>query len=905
LQLRGLEFNLGARMADSDGNDNWHHLSFSDVLGALGCDDKGLSAEQAAERLERFGPNELPDKPPPPFWLVFIRQFNNPLIYILAAAAVFSIGVGEFTDAGFIGAVMLLNALIGGVQEWRAEKASRALQKLIITRASVVRDGEVLEMAASEVVPGDVVLLESGRRVPADMRLLTSHGLEADESLLTGESLPVAKDPRWEGPENAPPGDRLNMCYAGSVIARGRGRGLVVATGQTTAVGRMALEIASRAAGKPPLLIRLERFTRMIGIAVLAAALLIVLLGVLFQGHSWHEMFVFGVALAVSAIPEGLPVTLTVVLAIATHRMARRGVMVRKLAAVEGLGSCTMIASDKTGTLTANELTVQHLTLPGGRVLRASGIGYSPEGEIHDDGAAVTAESDEALSTLLRAGALCNEGSLHRAGDHWAWHGDPTDVALLALAHKGGLKVAELESRWPLINQIPFEPERQYAATFHEQDGAPLVCVKGAPERVLDMCRWDDATEHARLSAEAAALAEQGFRVLGVAEGEQPGVDERSQPAEPSGLRFLGFVGMIDPLRDGVKQAIQDCRKAGIKVAMVTGDHPVTALAIARQLSMAEARDEVMTGTELEELDDDTLKQRMESTIVFARTNPQQKLRIVEAARQTGHFVAVTGDGVNDAPALRAASIGVAMGRSGTDVAREAAELVISDDNFATIVAGVEEGRIAYDNLRKVICQLVSTGSGEVCLVLLAVGTGNPLPLLPVQVLWLNLVANGIQDKALAFEPGEGDVLERKPRRTDEAIFNRIMIERIALSAAVMGGMGFLLFVWLLDSGVDEDMARNIVLLQFVLFENVHIGNSRSETRSLFTMSPFKNPLLLVCVGGAFLLHLTCLYLPPAQAVLGTAPVGLDIWLIVLAIALVLPAAVELHKLYRRLRPIV
>jgi P-type Ca2+ transporter type 2C len=891
-------------MADTDGIDDWHYRTRDEVFGALDCDDKGLTSVEAAKRLEQHGPNELPHKPPPPFWLVFIRQFHNPLIYILAAAAVFSIAVGEFTDAGFIGAVMLINALIGGVQEWRAERASHGLQKLIVTRAGVVRDGEVVDLPARDLVPGDLVWLESGNRVPADMRLLSGRGLEVDESLLTGESLPVSKDAGWEGDRNATLGDRLNMAYAGSVVARGRGRGLVVATGLDTAVGQLARDITGRAAGRPPLLQRLHRFTRMIGVAVLLVAVVIVLMGVLIQDRSWSDMFMFGVALAVSAIPEGLPVTLTIVLAIATTRMARRGVVVRKLAAVEGLGSCTLIASDKTGTLTANELTVQHVTLVGGKALAVSGVGYTPEGEIHDGGDAITGEDNDALHALLRAGALCNEGGLHRAEDHWAWHGDPTDVALLALAHKGGLKLAELADNFPLINQIPFEPERKYAASFHKQDGDALVCVKGAPERVLDMCDWEASAERDRLADKASELAEQGFRVLGLAEGSQADVSDGSQPAEPSGLRFLGFIGMTDPLRDGVKEAIKACRKAGIKVAMITGDHPVTALAIARQLGMAETSEEVLAGAELEEIDDEALKQRMKKTRVFARTTPQQKLRIVEAAKQTGHFVAVTGDGVNDAPALRAASIGVAMGKSGTDVAREAAELVISDDNFATIVAGVEEGRVAYDNLRKVIFLLVSTGAAEVVLVLLAMSTGSPLPLLPVQVLWLNLVTNGIQDKALAFEPAEGDVLDRKPRSTKEPIFNRIMIERLLLSAVVMGGLGFALFTYLLRDGWEEAAARNVVLLLFVLFENVHIGNARSETRSLFTLNPLKNPWLMVCVGGAFLLHFGCLYFPPAQNVLGTAPVGLETWALLLAIALILPAVMELHKLYRRLRPL-
>ncbi|MBX3459960.1 MAG: HAD-IC family P-type ATPase [Planctomycetes bacterium] len=876
---------------------HWHAMPAPDVLRALDAVDAGLSSAEARDRLSRHGPNELPSKPPPPFWWVFLRQFNSPLIYILAAAAVFSVVIGEHTDAGFIVAVLLLNAIIGSVQEWRAEKASSALQKLIVTRATVVRDGESLELPARELVPGDIVWLESGNRVPADIRLLSAHGLEADESLLTGESLPVSKDAAWIGHDRATLGDRRNMCHAGSVVVRGRGRGAVVATGAKTSVGALALDVTGREAGKPPLLLRMEKFTKFIGIAVLASAALVALLGVLVQNKSWGEMFMAAVALAVSAIPEGLPVTLTIVLAIATSRMARRGVVVRKLAAVEGLGSCTMIASDKTGTLTANELTVKLVMLPDGHELEVAGVGYAPDGAIGGDVA----------PAFIRACVLCNEGTLHRAADGWHWRGDPTDIALLALGHKAGVTRESLEAAHPLINQIPFEPERKYAATFHRDGANTLCCVKGAPERVLDMCTWankgGDAARDAMADA-AAKLAARGFRVLGIADGQSQPVDAVAAPPEPRGLRFLGFVCMIDPLRDGVKDAVAACRKAGITVAMVTGDHPVTALAISRELGMAEHREQVLSGVEVEKLSAEQLQQRIAGTRVFARTSPQQKLAIVNAARAAGHFVAVTGDGVNDAPALRVANIGVAMGKSGTDVAREAAELVISDDNFATIVAGVEEGRVAYDNLRKVIFLLVSCGAAEVVLVLLAVATGYPLPLLPVQLLWLNLVTNGIQDKALALEPREGDVLDRKPKPPHERIFNRLMIERVLLSAVAMGVAGFALFKVLLDGGMDESMARNIVLALFVLFENVHIGNARSETRSLFMISPLKNPWLLAAAAGAFALHFACMYIPFMSNLLGALPLDLETWGMIAAIALGLLAVMELHKLIRRKWPV-
>lgn len=884
----------------------WHAESIEDVLRRVESSPDGLGSSEARRRLEVAGPNELPRARRVPFWWVFLRQFHSPLIYILAAAALFSVVINELTDASFIGVVLLINAIIGSIQEWRAEKANQSLQKLIVTRAAVTRDGETIELPAAELVPGDVVWLESGNRVPADMRLLSAHSLEVDESLLTGESLSVLKDPEWPRVTHATLGDRKNMCFAGSVVARGRGAGLVVETGGRTAVGRLALDLSARGGGKPPLLLRLERFTRLIGVAVLAAAAMVALLGVLLQGKTAGEMFMVAVALAVSAIPEGLPVTLTVVLAIATARMARRGVVVRKLAAVEGLGSCTLVASDKTGTLTCNELTVHVALLPGETEYAVSGAGYSPHGEVRRDDAVVNAGELPALAALTRACMLCNEGSLHRAGEEWHWHGDPTDIALLAFGIKAGCSHEQLELQYPQLNQIPFEAEHKFAATFHRAPGGgSLCCVKGAPERVLDMCSWDAAGGNAareRMADNAAALAARGFRVLAVAEGECLDAAEGGTPPHPLGLRFLGFVGMIDPLREGVKEAVAACGRAGIRVSMVTGDHPVTALAISRELGLAQDRTQVLAGHELEKLPEDELPKRVAVTRVFARTTPQQKLQIVNAARAAGHFVAVTGDGVNDAPALRAANIGVAMGKSGTDVAREAAELVISDDNFATIVAGVEEGRVAFDNLRKVIFLLVSTGAAEVLMVMLAVGSGSPLPLLPVQLLWLNLVTNGIQDKALAFEPREGDVLDRPPRPTTERIFNRIMIERIVVAAGVMGLVGYAAFAWLLHQGWTEPAARNGVLLLFVLFENFHVGNCRSETRSLFVMSPFKNPFLLACVTLAFAVHLVAMYLPAAQKILGTAPLDWQSWLLLLLLSLALPAAMELHKLALRLR---
>lgn len=887
-----------------------HTQPIRDVVSALDAKESGLTSAEAQTRLEEHGPNALPRKPPPRLWQIGLRQFQSPLIYILAIAAAVSLLIGHGVDAAFIVAVLVLNALIGGYQEWKAERSSHALQQLLRIRASVLRDGEVREVDGEDVVPGDIVWLESGNRVPADLRLIQAHGLEIDESLLTGESLAVQKDPAWSGDESTPLADRRNMAYAGSTISRGRAKGVVVATGRSTEVGHLAVDVLSTTGGRPPLLDRMEWFARVVGYAVVAAAVVIGLAGVLFRGYGVSEMFLFGVALAVAAIPEGLPVALTVALAVATSRMARRGLIVRRLAAVEGLGSCTLIASDKTGTLTCNELTVRSIYLADDREYPVTGEGYAPEGGL-EGMTGLQPGTDPALDALARTAVLCNEAELHPRDGDWVWHGDPTDVALLSFGHKLGWNREATLDRYPELTAIPFEPEHRFAATFHGTDASPLVFIKGAPERVLGMCDLDEERREG-YRRQAERMAERGLRVLALAEGTaSDDFDSTEIVPEPERLSFLGFVGMIDPLRSEARDAVVSCQEAGIIVCMVTGDHPVTALAIARDLRLAERADQVVIGSELEGLTAEQLREVVGNTRVFARTSPRQKLDLVEAAQQIGHFVAVTGDGVNDAPALRQANIGVAMGRSGTDVAREAAELVITDDNFATIVGGIEEGRVAYDNVRKVIYLLVSTGAGLVILLGLAVLTGRPataggmsvLPLLPVQLLWLNLVTNGIQDVALAFEPKEGDVLRRSPRPPRQSIFDRLMVERTLVAAIVMAGVGFGAFCWMIEvAGWDEAKSRNTLLLLMVLFQNLHIGNCRSETRSAFLLSPLTSPILLTGTIAAFSVHMLAMHVPFAQRILGVAPVELSTLAVLIGLALSIVLVMELHKWVWRVR---
>jgi Ca2+-transporting ATPase len=885
-----------ARMMDIP----WHTLPIEQVLSEVEVTEAGLTRGEAEARLAAFGPNRLPQQPPPTWWQILFRQFQSPLIYILLAAAVVAVVAGDFKDAGFIAAVLAINALIGGYQEWRAEQSSRALQQLLHIRASVVRDGEVREMDAEEIVPGDVVWLESGNRVPADLRLLSAHGFEVDESLLTGESLAVTKDHTWVGEEHTPVADRSSLAYAASTVVRGRAKGVVVATGTRTVVGQLAVDVMSTAGGKPPLLKRMERFATTISYAVLAAVAVVSALGMIVHGHTLKEMFLFGVALAVSAIPEGLPAALTVALAVATTRMARRNVIVRRLAAVEGLGSCTMIASDKTGTLTCNELTVRDARLADGSALEVRGEGFVPAGEVLLRGDPVQASESEALGALARVAVLCNEADLHRRDGEWVWRGDPTDVALLSFGVKVGVQREALLDRCPQVNEIPFEPEHQFAATFHRVDGGVRAFVKGAPERVLGMCDWSgDESRRSELLAVAESMARHGFRVLALADGPAPvELTPDMPPPQPAGLDFRGLAGMIDPLRPGVREAVQTCGAAGITVCMVTGDHPVTALAISRDLGLASGPEQVVSGADLAGKSPEEMREAIRRGRVFARVAPRQKLDLVEAARAEGHFVAVTGDGVNDAPALRAANIGVAMGKGGTDVAREAAELVISDDNFAAIVAGVEEGRVAYDNVRKVIYLLVSMGAAEVLLIGIAFAAGSvlPLPLWPVQLLWLNLVTNGIQGIALAFEPGEEDILRRKPRPPSEPIFNRLMVERTLVAGVVVALVGAGTLWWMIRAGWSHDSARNALLLLMVLFENFHIGNCRSEFQSALTISPLRSPFLLAGAICAFLLHVAAMHIPLVQNVLRVEPVSVKTWVTVACLALTIVIAMEIHK---------
>jgi Ca2+-transporting ATPase len=868
-----------------------HATPVPEVLSALDSTPRGLATGEASRRLAVHGPNVLPQPQPPGVLRIFLRQFLSPFIYVLLLAVALSVYIRHWSDAVFIAAVLLLNSVIGTVQEHRAERSALALRSLVPATARVVRDD----------------------KVPADVRLVEAAGLLVDESTLTGESQPVHKDAEEELPTDTDLADRRNCAFAGTLVTHGRAEGVVTDTGATTAIGALAGALVEPALTEPPLVTRMRQLTLWVTAAVGVAAAVVATVEVT-RGATVDQALLLAVALAVSAIPEGLPVALTVALAVATARMARRHVIVRHLVAVEALGSCTVIASDKTGTLTVNELTVTTVAVPRVPPCAVSGAGATPDGSV--DVAGDDPRSVRLVERLALTGVLCNEAWLaHRDGD-WVHGGDSADVALLVLGHKVGITQPEALASRPAVAMIPFEPERRFAASLHESPTGLEVAAKGALERVLDMCDRMDTPDGERpldaalLTATAQRLAGEGNRVLALAAGalttdRAGGVPAVLDEDDLHGLCFLGLVGMSDPLRPDARDSVASCRRAGVVVDMVTGDHPDTAAAIARQLGLADDAPTVVTGhglREAEAVGDQDVDDLVGDARVFARIEPQQKLAIVRSLTRRGHVVAMTGDGANDAPALRQAHVGVAMGHAGTDVAREAAELVVTDDRFSSIVAGVEEGRVAYSNVRKVVQLLMATGAGEVVLVLLAVLTGNPLPVLPVQLLWLNLVTNGIQDVALAFEPAEGDELRRPPRRPGEPVFNRLMLERLALISVVMGGIAFALYLYLLGRGWEVEQARNEVVLLLVLAENVLALSARSETRSLFETRLRGNRLLLVGVVGALVVHVAAMHVPALATVLSLGPVPPASWPALLALLTLLLLAVELHKWVARRR---
>ncbi|HBE41317.1 MAG TPA: ATPase [Bacteroidales bacterium] len=891
---------------DSLAREQWHAFPAEEIFSELRTSVNGLKQEEAGERLKFYGENKLPEGKKVTLAQIILHQLLNPLIFILVAAAVASVAIGEGKDAIFIFLVILINSGLGAYQEFNAEKSASGLQKLMKITARVRRDGKEREVPSEDLIPGDIVLLESGMKVPADMRLLEVSGLEIDESFLTGESIAAIKQIGLLQ-ENLGVAERTNMAFAGATVLKGRGLGVVVCTGADTQVGRISQDVTGSASAKPPLVQRMEKFIRQISIFIIVLSVLLAIL-LRVQGMDLTAIFFFVVALAVSAIPEGLPVALTVALSIATKRMAKRNVIVRRLTSVESLGSCTVIASDKTGTLTVNEQTVKVILLPDGTRFSVTGEGYNGDGSVTDvENKEIEVSDLEEISEITRIAVFANEGSLTREGEKWAYHGDAMDVALLGMSYKLGVNPEKWRTELKPIGKIPYESERKFSASFCSRQNSVYICVKGAVETILGFCENMPVQgeikdiDRDKILTDAEELSKKGYRVLAFASGEFLNYEKKEvyENEDIGSLTFNGLVGFIDPLRSEARVSVEQCHGAGIKVIMITGDHPETAGTIARELGIADDNTPMVTGRMLAEAgayDSPAFEKLVASTTVFARVSPAQKLEIVDILIRKGEFVAVTGDGVNDAPALKRANIGVAMG-SGTDVAKEVGSMIVLDDNFSSIIAGVEEGRFAYDNVRKVIYLLISAGAAEIILFLASIFAGLPLPLLAVQLLWLNLVTNGIQDVALAFEGGEPGAMKRPPRKPNEKIFNRLMISQTIAAGATMGFIVLGLWYYLNTCiQMNEVYARNLVLLLMVFMQNFHVFNARSERTSAFRVPLRKNIILVFGVMAAQGIHILSMQIPFMQNILRIKPVTLNEYLYVLTLAIPMILVMEIFK---------
>jgi magnesium-transporting ATPase (P-type) len=891
----------------------WHARSADDALAALRASVHGLSADEAARRLAAHGPNRLAEARPPGVLARLLRQFDNLLLYVLMAAAAVTAMMGHLVDTAVIAAVVLLNAVIGFVQEGKAEKALQAIRHLLAPRALVLRDGQQREIDAAGLVPGDIVLLASGDSLPADVRLLQARNLRVDEAALTGESVPVDKGVAPVAADAAI-GDRCCMGYAGTLVTQGQARAVVVATGAATEIGRIGRMLATVEAGTTPLLRKMEGFGRTLTFVILGLAGLMFAFGVGVRGMGAGEVFMAAVGLAVAAIPEGLPAIMTIALAIGVQRMAQRHAVIRRLPAVETLGSVTVVCSDKTGTLTRNEMTVQQVVCAG-VVVDVEGAGYAPEGALRL-GAEAIAPADlaaraPAVQALAEVAALCNDAALHLRDDQWQLAGDPTEGALLTLAGKAGLNPAELKVERPRLDMIPFESEHRFMATLHaggDTGEATLTLVKGAPERVLAMCTDQlgadggvQPLDAAQWQAVVEAQARAGRRVLALARRAlPPGTEDLDHADVAQGLTLLGLVGIIDPPRGEAVAAVAQCAAAGIRVVMITGDHGVTASAVAGQLGMGEGL-RAVTGPELEAMDEVALRAVVGEARVFARASPEHKLRLVRALQANGEVVAMTGDGVNDAPALKQADVGVAMGRKGTEAAKQAGAIVLADDNFASIAHAVEEGRTVYDNLRKTVTFLLPINGGESLSLLLAVILGVALPIAPAQILWVNMVSSIALALVLAFEPAEADVMRRPPRRPDAPMLSGFVLWRIGfVSALFMAGI-FGMFEWALWQGASVEAARTVAVNTLVAMEVFYLFSVRYLKAPSFTLQGVRGtPRVLAAVGAVFVLQLAFTYTPLLQHFFRSTPLPLDTGLAIVAVGAAVLGVLELEKLLLR-----
>ena len=897
---------VSAMLREAAGRDTpWHAREPQAALSAFQTSPQGLSDEEAASRLELFGPNRLPSGKRQGPLKRLLLQFHNLLIYVLLAAAALSYFLDHAMDAAVIMGVVLLNAVIGFIQEGRAEQALEAIKGMIDPKATVLRDGRRLTIAADRIAPGDIVLIEAGDRVPADLRLIRARNLKIEEAVLTGESLATDKAEE-RVPEGAALGDRRSMAYSGTFVVAGQGSGVVTGVGMNTELGRIGSLLSAVESLKTPLIRQMDGFAKQLTVVILAVSALTFLFAALARQYALDDAFMIVVGLAVAAIPEGLPAIMTITLAIGVQRMATRHAIIRRLPAVETLGSVSVICSDKTGTLTRNEMAARVVQVTAA-AYDVSGVGYAPDGAFESRGKAINPAHDDALMEVIRAGLLCSDADVREHQGQWTVDGDPMEGALISLAMKAGIDPAEVRKELPRTDEIPFDSAHRFMATLHhDHQKHGFILIKGAPERVLEMCtleRFDGG--HRVLDAAAwhkAAndLAARGLRVLAFA--------AKPASAEQVTLEFgdvdkdavlLGFIGFMDPPREEAIAAVRECRAAGIRVVMITGDHAVTAREIARQLSLAD-EPLVLTGKELDALDDDGWRTAVRETAVFARTTPEHKLRLVEALQADGSIVAMTGDGVNDAPALKRADVGVAMGQKGTEAAKEASEMVLADDNFASIVAAVREGRTVYDNIMKVIAWTLPTNGGEGLTILAAIALGLALPITPIQILWINMVTAVALGLTLAFEPTEPGAMRRPPRPADRPILSGDLIWRIIFVSLLFVTGAFSMFFWAQARGHSLEMSRTLVVNTIVVMEIFYLFSVRYvHGPSLTWRGVVGTPAVLLGVAAVVIAQLVFTYAPVMNAVFASRPVSFLEGVVVVGVGVALLLIVELEKRLR------
>ncbi|MCF8721798.1 cation-translocating P-type ATPase [Nitrospina gracilis] len=879
--------------------ENWHSHTLDRVYEGLASDASGLSAKEAAQRLHKFGLNELAAADHVSAWTVFANQFKNILIVILLVAITLSAFLGEVVESVAIGVIVLFAILLGFIQEFRAERAIEALKKMAAPVAHVLRDGIEKEIPAREVVPGDLLLLSMGDKVPADARIVETVNLKTDEAALTGESLPVEKVSTPLNDDALPIGDRINMVFSGTTVTYGRGRVLAVATGMNTEFGKITRMLKTVEDTETPLQKNLDRVGRVLAWAALAVVVIIVLLGVL-RGSPLLDMFLFGIALAVAVVPEALPAVVTISLALGVQRMSKRNALIRHLPTVETLGSTSVICSDKTGTLTRDEMMVRKIRVAG-EWYEVTGSGYDPTGGLFVDGREAKLEGP--LLEFLRGGALASDARLLREDGTSHIKGDATEGALVVLAEKAGFRHVELESHWPRIQEIPFTSERKRMTTLHrDPEGGTIAYSKGAPEILISACAYlatptgDRPMQEAdreQLRAAAQDMAGEALRVLAIACKRDASLDHVEED-----MTFLGLAGMIDPPRTEAAEAIRTCISAGIRPVMITGDHPQTAQAVARELGLL-ANGKIVTGAEVESMTESELEQRVEQIDVYARVSPEHKLRVVDALQKRGHIVAMTGDGVNDAPALKQADVGVAMGITGTDVSREAADMTLTDDNFASIVGAVEEGRGIFGNIKKFLMYLLSSNIGEIGLISAAVLTGLPLPLSAVQILYVNLATDGLPALALSVDPPEDDLMRRPPRDPNTGVFTPPVLTLMLLSGVWIAAANFGLFAWALHTERTVEQAMAMTFLSLVIIQLFNAYNFRSDRFSAFR-HPLSNKWLNLAVLWELVLLSLIFHVPVLEQVFGTYTMSMQEWAVVIGVAFTVVPVIEIGKFFVR-----